>query len=159
MAHKVVPLAISLIYLRMLFPSLTPLQPRWPLWCFSCKPGAFPPVQCLSICYSVCLDFFFFSFRFFFFFWSMLPPFRYFLKCYLLRDYPWASQVALAVKNPPANAGNGKRHWLDPWVGKIPWRRKMATHSSILAWKIPWTEEPGRLHSMGSQRFGRTEAI
>ena len=30
----------------------------------------------------------------------------------------------------------------------------MATHSSILAWKIPWTEEPGRLQSMGSQRTG-----
>ena len=30
----------------------------------------------------------------------------------------------------------------------------MATHSSILAWGIPWTEEPGRLHSMGSQRMG-----
>ena len=30
--------------------------------------------------------------------------------------------------------------------------KEMATHSSILAWKIPWTEEPGRLHSMGSQR-------
>ena len=40
----------------------------------------------------------------------------------------------------------------DPWVGKIPWRRKMATHSNILAWRIPWTEEPGRLQSKGSQR-------
>ena len=32
--------------------------------------------------------------------------------------------------------------------------KEMATHSSILAWKIPWTEKPGRLHSMGSQRVG-----
>ena len=32
--------------------------------------------------------------------------------------------------------------------------KEMATHSSVLAWKIPWTEEPGRLHSMGSQRVG-----
>ena len=32
--------------------------------------------------------------------------------------------------------------------------KEMATHSSILAWKIPWTEEPGRLQSMGSQRVG-----
>ena len=31
---------------------------------------------------------------------------------------------------------------------------EMATHSSILAWRIPWTEEPGGLHSMGSQRVG-----
>ena len=33
--------------------------------------------------------------------------------------------------------------------------KEMATHSSILAWKIPWMEEPGRLQSMGSQRVGR----
>ena len=34
-------------------------------------------------------------------------------------------------------------------------KKEMATHSSILAWKITWMEEPGRLHSMGSQRVGR----
>ena len=42
----------------------------------------------------------------------------------------------------------------DPGFGKIPWRRKLATHSSILAWRISWTEEPGRLQSTGSQRVG-----
>ena len=36
--------------------------------------------------------------------------------------------------------------------GEDPLEEKMATHSSILAWRIPWTEEPGRLQSMGSQR-------
>ena len=36
--------------------------------------------------------------------------------------------------------------------------KEMATHSSILAWKIPWTEEPGRLLSMGSQRLGHNRA-
>ena len=35
-----------------------------------------------------------------------------------------------------------------------PLEKEMATHSSILAWKIPWTEEPDRLHSTGSQRVG-----
>ena len=35
-----------------------------------------------------------------------------------------------------------------------PLEKEMAAHSSILAWKIPWTEEPGRLQSMGSQRVG-----
>ena len=35
-----------------------------------------------------------------------------------------------------------------------PLEKEMATHSSILAWKIPWTEEPGRLQSMGSPRVG-----
>ena len=35
-----------------------------------------------------------------------------------------------------------------------PWEKEMATHSSILAWKIPWTREPGRLQSVGPQRLG-----
>ena len=53
------------------------------------------------------------------------------------------------VKNPPANAGDAGlisgsgRPGFDPWVGKIPWRRD--THSGILAWRIPWTEDPDRL--------------
>ena len=44
------------------------------------------------------------------------------------------------VKNPPAIAGDGRRGGLDPWVGEIP----REEDSSILAWKVPWTEEPGR---------------
>ena len=36
----------------------------------------------------------------------------------------------------------------------IPWRREWQTHSSILTWRIPWTEEPGGLQSMGLQRVG-----
>ena len=52
------------------------------------------------------------------------------------------------------DTSQSRRRWFDPWVGKIPWRRKMATHSRILAWEIPWTEESGRLQSMGSQRVG-----
>ena len=43
-----------------------------------------------------------------------------------------------------------RRRRFDPWVGKFPWRRKMETHSTVLAWKIPWTEEPGRLQSKWS---------
>ena len=39
-----------------------------------------------------------------------------------------------------------------------PLEKEMATYSSILAWKIPWTEEPGRLQSMGSQRVGHNLA-
>ena len=42
----------------------------------------------------------------------------------------------------------------EPWVGKIPLEKEMAIHSSTIAWKIPWTEGPGRLQSMGSQRVG-----
>ena len=37
----------------------------------------------------------------------------------------------------------------------VLWEKAMAPHSSALAWKIPWTEEPGRLQSMGSHRVGR----
>ena len=42
----------------------------------------------------------------------------------------------------------------DPWVGKTPLEKGMATHPSVLAWRIPWTEEPGGLYSTGSQRVG-----
>ena len=46
----------------------------------------------------------------------------------------------------------------ETWVQSLGWEdlleKEMATHSSILAWKIPWTEEPGWLLSMGSQRVG-----
>ena len=42
----------------------------------------------------------------------------------------------------------------NPWVRKIPLEKGMATHSSILAWRIPWTEEPGGLQSTGSHRAG-----
>ena len=64
----------------------------------------------------------------------------------------WASQVALVVKNqPPASAGD-----IELWVRSLgqedPLEEGTATHSSILAWRIPMTEEPGRLQSTGSQR-------
>ena len=39
-------------------------------------------------------------------------------------------------------------------VGEDPLEEGMATHSSLLAWRIPWTEKPGRLQSIGSQRVG-----
>ena len=65
--------------------------------------------------------------------------------------YTWASQVALVVKNPPAKAGDLRD------AGSIPGQEDlleagMATHSSIPAWRIPWTEEPGGLQSTGSWR-------
>ena len=45
------------------------------------------------------------------------------------------------------------------WVQSLSWEdlleKGMATHSSILAWRIPWTEEPGRLQSIGLQRAGQ----
>ena len=49
--------------------------------------------------------------------------------------------------------------WFDHWVRKILWRSALATHSSILAWRIPWTEEPGGLQSMGLQGVRHDWAI
>ena len=61
-----------------------------------------------------------------------------------------ASLVAQTVKNPPAKQ--------ETRVGSLgqedPLQEGMATHSSFLAWRIPWTEESGGLHPMGSQRVG-----
>ena len=59
----------------------------------------------------------------------------------------WASLVAQMVKNLPAIQ--------ETWVRSLGWEdpleKEMATHSNILAWRIPWTEEPGRLQSTGLQ--------
>ena len=58
--------------------------------------------------------------------------------------------MAQLVKNPPAMQ--------ETWVRSLGWEdpleKEMATHSSILAWKVSWTEEPGGLQSMGLQRVG-----
>ena len=62
----------------------------------------------------------------------------------------WASLVFQMVKNPSTM-------W-ETWVQSLgredPLEREIATHSSILAWRIPWTEKPGGVQTMGSQRFG-----
>ena len=57
------------------------------------------------------------------------------------------------VKSPPADAGDIRDMGFSPWVERIPWRRKLQpAFSSIPTWRILWTEEPGRLQSMESQR-------
>ena len=61
-----------------------------------------------------------------------------------------ASLVAQMVKNLPTMQETGVRS-LDR---EDPLEKEMATHSSILAWSFPWTEEPGELQSTGSQRAG-----
>ena len=76
-----------------------------------------------------------------------------------------ASQVVLVVKNPPVKAGDIRDAVSIPGSERSPgwgWgveeggeeRKEMSTHTSILAWKMLWTEEPGRLQSIGSQRVG-----
>ena len=58
-------------------------------------------------------------------------------------------------KEPVCQCRRHKRFSSDPWVGKIPWRKEgMATHSSFLAWRIPWTEDPGGLESIVLHRVG-----
>ena len=59
-----------------------------------------------------------------------------------------ASLVAQMVKNLPAM----REIWIQSLGWKDPLKKEMATHSSILSWRILWTEEPGGLQSMGSQR-------
>ena len=62
-----------------------------------------------------------------------------------------ASLVAQRVKHLPAMQEN----WVRSLGQEDPLEKEMATHSSIIAWRIPGTEEPGRPQLMGSQRIGR----
>ena len=65
----------------------------------------------------------------------------------------WASLVAQRVKNLPAMQETQVRS-----LGQEdPLEKEMKTHSSILTWEIPWTEEPGRLQSVGSQESDTTD--
>ena len=74
------------------------------------------------------------------------------VACYYSQDNRtlWASLVSQMVKNLPATQ--------ETWVRSLGWgdplEKGIVTYSSILSWRIPWTEEPGRLQSMGSQRIG-----
>ena len=60
----------------------------------------------------------------------------------------------LSGKEHACHAGDTGDTGLIPGLGRSLWRRGMATHSSILAWRIPWTKEPGGLRSIGLQRVG-----
>ena len=71
----------------------------------------------------------------------------------VLADYfgiYWASLVAQTVKHLPAM----RETWVRSLGREDPLENEMATHSSTLAWKMPWTEEPCKLQSTGSQRVG-----
>ena len=57
-------------------------------------------------------------------------------------------------KEPTCQCRRYKRCRSDLWVERTPLEKEMTTHSSILAWRSPWTEEPGGLQSMGLKRFG-----
>ena len=59
------------------------------------------------------------------------------------------------VRNPPAM----QETWVQSLGWEDPLEKGMSTHSNILAWRNPWTEEPGGLQSTGSQRVGQTERL
>ena len=70
--------------------------------------------------------------------------------CIFISKGPQASLVVQSVKNLPAMQETRVRSlgWKDPL------EKEVETHSSVLAWRIPWTEKPGGLQSTGSQRVG-----
>ena len=76
-------------------------------------------------------------------YWSGVDPF-------LLIGLNWASLVAQMVKHLPIM----RETQIQSLGREDPLEKEMATHASTLTWKIPWTEEPGRLQSIGSQRVG-----
>ena len=67
-----------------------------------------------------------------------------YIKCQM------ASLVSQMIENLPVI----QETWVQSQGQEDPLKKGMATHTSVLAWRIPWTEEPGRLQSMGSQRVG-----
>ena len=69
---------------------------------------------------------------------------------YLIIVLLWASLVAQLVENLPAM----QETWIRFLGREDPLEKEMATHSSALAWRIPWTEKIGKLQSVGSQELG-----
>ena len=77
-----------------------------------------------------------------------------FSSCFLRNCLIWRFLRGSDSKESACNAGD----LFDPWVRKIPLEKKMAIHSNILAWRFPWTEEPGR-HLWGCKESGTTEQL
>ena len=80
---------------------------------------------------------------------TVFTPEDYFLSS------AWASLVAQMVKNPPSMGET----WLRSLGWKDPLEKEMAIHSSILAWRIPWTEEPGGHSPWGHKESDTTEQV
>ena len=66
--------------------------------------------------------------------------------------YWWDSQVAQLGKESTCLCRRNRRYWVQSLGWEDSLEEEMATHSSVFAWKIPWTEEPGGLQPIGSQR-------
>ena len=82
---------------------------------------------------------------------GMLGRFLFFFKFYLFFKLEY--KVVLVVKNPPVNTGDIKVAGSTPRSARSPGGGH-GNHSSLLAWRMPWREEPGGLQSMGSHRVG-----
>ena len=91
------------------------------------------------------------SFQFFFYLLPISEPLS--LSSSLSPDLTTHFQAALVIKSPPANAGDASN--MGQSLGQEdPLKEDLATHSHILAWRIPWTEKHGGLYSIGLQRVG-----
>ena len=83
------------------------------------------------------------------FWWVIVSLFQSYLESF--RSNHWATQMAQQVKNPRAMQETQETGvWSLGWEDSL--KKEMATHSNILAWKIQWTEESGRLQFKASQR-------
>ena len=74
--------------------------------------------------------------------WAKAEQVSWLEKHLLLHSGEWKGNKQedhLSGKEPAGQCRRGRRHGFDLWVGKIPWSGKWSTHSSILAWRIPWT--------------------
>ena len=85
---------------------------------------------------------------------NLLQDWKKSIDIYTLQK--WASPMAQQVKNSPPMQKT-QEMWVRALSQEDALEKEMATHSSILAWKIPWTKEPGSLQSMGSQKVRHTE--
>ena len=82
--------------------------------------------------------------------WQCMSNLISYLILKIFNNWYWASLVVQMVKRLPAV----QEIWVQSLGQEDPLEKEMTTHSSTLAWKIPWMEELGRLQSMGSQRVG-----
>ena len=70
------------------------------------------------------------------------------LPHYNVLVHTWCFHGSISSKEPPCQCRRHKRCRFYPWIRKIPWRRAWQSTLSILAWKIPWTEFSGELHTV-----------
>ena len=82
--------------------------------------------------------------------WTQLKRLSSSISSSIKKEETWASVVAQRLKHLPAM----RETWVRSLGREVPLEKEMATHSSILAWRIPRTEEPGGLQSTRSQRVG-----